>query len=156
MDLHAYLSYLIGNTADAYDVLQETNLLLWRKAADYDSCKPFLNWARTFAYFQALKFRKTRQRERLVFDDALLERVAARAEEETDHHRLLANLEICFSRLTPRQRDVMIAKYRRDESLAVIAQRMECSLATVGMLLMRIRKRLALCLRDAMARENLA
>ena len=152
-DLHAFLSYLIGNTTDAYDVLQETNLILWRKAQEYDAQRPFLNWARTFAHFQALKFRKSRQRDRLIFDDDLLQQAVVLAEGETAHQRLLEHMEICFSRLTPGQREVMLAKYNRKESLAAIAQRMECSVAAVGMLLMRIRKRLAQCVREAVARE---
>lgn len=153
-ELHAYLSYLVGNTVDAYDVLQETNLVLWRKAAAYDPLKPFLVWARTFAYYQALKFRKTRSRDRLVFDDDMLRFVAACAEEEAPHHGLMDKMERCFERLSEEQRAVMLAKYHERESLASMATRLGCSVAAVGMLLMRIRKALARCIEEASAHEG--
>ncbi|MDD4101006.1 MAG: sigma-70 family RNA polymerase sigma factor [Kiritimatiellae bacterium] len=155
-DLHSYITYLLGNITDAYDVLQETNLILWQKAKTYDAAKPFLAWARSIAYFQALKFRKSRSRERLVFDNDLLETVAARAEDETGHQHLLDKMELCFERLSPEQRAVMFAKYQEGDSLAVIAEKMGCSVASVGMLLMRIRRKLAKCIREAVAREATA
>lgn len=148
--LHAYLSYLVGNTHDAYDVLQETNLILWQKAGAYEADKPFLNWARTIAFYQALKFRKTQSRERLVFDDDVLRQVAAYAEcgEENEHHRLLDRMEECFGRLAPEQRAVMLAKYQEGATLAELGARLGCSSAAAGMLLMRIRKVLARCVRE--------
>lgn len=153
-ELHAYLSYLVGNTVDASDVLQEANLVLWRKAEEYDPDKPFLAWARTVAYYQALRFRKTRSRDRLVFDDDMLRFVAACAEEEPPHHRLMDKMERCFERLSDEQRVVMLAKYREGESLATLAGRLGCSVAAVGMLLMRIRKALARCIEEMPMREG--
>ena len=34
--LHAFIVSLVWNPADADDVLQETNLVLWQKAAEFD------------------------------------------------------------------------------------------------------------------------
>lgn len=156
LDLHAYLAYLIGDTTDAYDVLQETNIALWRKAALYDPKQPFLVWARRFAHFQYLKFRKDRSRDALVFDNDLVERVAARAESESSHHRLLAIMERCLQKLNPGQRELMRAKYQEGESLASLAQRKQSTVSAIGMLLMRIRRILAECIREGMAREGVS
>src|SRR5574344_2386568 len=77
-DLKLYIFSLLGDTPDAMDVLQETNLDIWRKAATYDPSRPFLPWARTLAHFQVLKYRQTNQRAKLVFDDALFESITER------------------------------------------------------------------------------
>jgi len=36
---------MVRNAADADDVLQETNLVLWRKTADFDPAREFMPWA---------------------------------------------------------------------------------------------------------------
>lgn len=50
----AYLCTLLARAEDARDVLQETDLVLWKKAADYDPARPFEPWAFRFAHWQAL------------------------------------------------------------------------------------------------------
>ncbi len=62
--LYAFLLSLIPHPADADEVLQETAVLLWTRAAQYDPDQPFLHWAMAFARFQALKFRKYSARHR--------------------------------------------------------------------------------------------
>ena len=52
--LHAFILSMVWNPAEAEDVLQETNLVLWEKAAEYDPSRPFLPWAMRFAQFQAM------------------------------------------------------------------------------------------------------
>jgi threonine dehydratase len=52
--LHAYIFSLVWNPADADDILQETNIVLLKKAAEYDTNRDFLPWALTIARFQAL------------------------------------------------------------------------------------------------------
>ena len=46
--LYAYLCTLLVRSDDARDVLQETNVVLWKKAADYDPTRPFEPWAFRF------------------------------------------------------------------------------------------------------------
>lgn len=45
--LHDYLFALIQDASRTNDILQETNLVLWRKADEYNASRPFLPWART-------------------------------------------------------------------------------------------------------------
>mgnify|MGYP001197265003 CR=1 FL=1 len=81
-NLFVYLCALTGNADAARDVLQETNLALCREAERFDPSRPFLPWGRAVAYYQVLSWRKKQFRERLVFDDELLEDVAAALNEE--------------------------------------------------------------------------
>ena len=154
--LFNYISFLLGDSADARDVLQETNLDLWRKASTYDEEQPFLPWARAIAYYQVLTFRKKQSRDRLLFDDELLETMAAQpsGEDEEQFARLSAFLKECRGRLNEFQRAVLAARYEERRSLGEIAQERRCSVPAVGMSLMRIREALGHCLRSKLAEER--
>ena len=112
--LYAFIVSLLGGVNDANDVLQETNMKLCRKCSQYDPQQPFLRWAYSFARFEVLACRKSRQRSRLVLDDGLLATVAAELEDssaETD--RQMKMLEDCIGQLNARQRELIAARYGR-------------------------------------------
>lgn len=146
-DLHTYIAYLVGNPDEAMDVLQETNLVLWREAARYDEKRPFLAWAKTVAYYQVLTHFKKRSRDRLVFDEDM---VLLLAEADTGHHsgmqERLRLLDVCFKKLNQMQQAVMKWRYYRDWPVHRIAQKYDCSEASVSMLLTRTRRALAECI----------
>ena len=77
--LHAFIISMVWNPADADDLLQETNLVLWQKADDFDPTRPFLPWAMRFAQLQVMAWLKHRQRQRVVFDDDLVRLLATEA-----------------------------------------------------------------------------
>ncbi|MDD4623347.1 MAG: sigma-70 family RNA polymerase sigma factor [Kiritimatiellae bacterium] len=151
-DLQTYIAYLVGNPDDAQDILQDTNLVLWREASRYDAKRPFLAWAKTVAYYQVLTFFKKRSRDRLVFDQDM---VLLLAEADSGHHtgmqeRLLL-LDACFKKLTQMQRAVMKWRYYRDWPVRRIAKKFECSEASISMLLTRTRRALAECIERSLA-----
>ena len=61
---------------DIDDVVQNANLAVIRRMDDYDPARPLLPWLIAFAKMQILAFRAKRGAERLVFDEAALERLA--------------------------------------------------------------------------------
>lgn len=154
--LFNYISYLIGNCADARDVLQETNLDLWRKAGTYDVERPFLPWARAIARYQVLTFRKRQSRDRLLFDEELLETAMAQPQEKDEENllRMFTFLKQCREKLSDLQKSFVKARYENGGSLRSIAQEYGCSVPSVGMALMRIRSTLAQCVRGRLAEEG--
>src|SRR5271169_2636215 len=74
--LLAFLRVMLGNNADAEDVLQRASMTIWRKFSEYDPTKDFFAWASSFAFYEAKNFQRTSARSRLHFDDALMERLA--------------------------------------------------------------------------------
>jgi len=155
--LFNYISYLLGNCADARDVLQETNLDLWRKAGTYDVERPFLPWARAIARYQVLTFRKRQSRDRLLFDEELLETVMAQPPEEDEESmlRMFNFLKQCRGKLSDLQKSLVKDRYENGGSLRSIAQAYGCSVPSVGMALMRIRSTLAQCVRGRLSEEGL-
>lgn len=150
-DLFVYISALTGNAESARDILQETNVVLCREAERYDPGRPFLPWARTVAYYQVLSWRKRNYRERLVFDDALLEDVAEALNEETPvPHAQLDALEGCLKKLPERMRSLFEARYA--QGLRVDKLAVTCGLApnAVAASLYRIRQLLRACVEEAL------
>src|SRR6516164_8516196 len=76
--LWAYVFPLLPDHVAAQDVLQETNLTLWRKADDFQPGTSFLAWGCQAAYFHVLSYRRRMRRDRLVFDDDVLGYLAER------------------------------------------------------------------------------
>jgi RNA polymerase sigma-70 factor (ECF subfamily) len=150
--LYAYVCVLLGTSAGAADVLQETNVVLWEKADEYDPARPFLPWACRFAHFQVLAHRKRLSRDKLVFDDELLAAVSdalLRRDEAAD--RELEALDGCIGKLPPRQRDVLDARYREGEPVESIARRTGSSPNALAAELYRVRKLLMDCIRRTLS-----
>ena len=104
--LYAYVCALLGSSEAASVVLQETNLILWEKVADYDPSRPFLPWAYRFAYFQVLAYRKGVSRDRLLFDEKLLTHVSEEFQGRNGlSERKVEALESCLGKLVGDQRD---------------------------------------------------
>ncbi|HRR33022.1 MAG TPA: sigma factor [Kiritimatiellia bacterium] len=82
--LFGYICALTGHSQDARDILQDTNLRIWKEAERYDEKRPFLAWAKTLAVYEIMTYRKRLSRERLVFDDDVFESVVDQAEIQPD------------------------------------------------------------------------
>ena len=59
-DLYAYINTLLVGDIATSDVLQDTNLDLWKRLDNYDFNRAFLPWAYGFAHQRVLAYRKTR------------------------------------------------------------------------------------------------
>src|SRR5258708_7231695 len=82
--LYAYVHTLVPHHADAEEVLQNTNLVLWREFGTFEPGTNFAAWACRVALNQVLAWRKKRQRDRLQFSDAALAAVAAETDDRDD------------------------------------------------------------------------
>ena len=152
--LYAFISTLLGGAEGAGDVLQETNIVLWNKAADYDPARPFLPWAYTFARFQVMAWRKKQSRDRLVLDDDLLDRVADDfVTLDVTAERQLEALEGCLSKLAPTQRELLDSRYTKGEPVNEIAMRTGRDENVVSASLYRIRRALMKCVEATLGQE---
>ena len=153
--LYAYVCSLLGTSAGAADVLQEANVVLWEKAAEYDPSRPFLPWAYKIAYFQVLAHRKRLSRDKLVFDDEMLGQVAeSLARRDEDAGRQLEALDGCVAKLSPRHRELVDARYHQGQAVESIARRLRKAPNAVAAELYRVRKALMDCVRLRLAAED--
>jgi len=149
--LYAYVVTLLGGSADAADVLQETNAVLWAKAAEYDPARPFIAWAYGFTHMQVLAHRKRLSRDRLLFDDEILGHVAAEYARQDSADGQLEALELCLAKLSAEHRRLIRERYADGRSVNAIAAESGTDPNAVSAVLYRIRKALADCIRGQLA-----
>ncbi len=151
--LYAYILSLLGDPEVASDVLQETNLVLWRKAPDFTLGTNFKAWAFRTAHFQVMAQRQRQIRNKLVFDDDLVETFAHEADAHDDDHFLRRQraLETCIEKLADRQRDIILQRYYKERPVAQIAVRLKIAANAVSQLLFRARQNLVECVNRELA-----
>lgn len=145
--LYSYIFSLVLNADDAQEVLQETNLALWRKRDEIHEITNFPAWACRVAYYEVLAFRKRAARDKLVFsfDDALLASLASEAEGSVWQDSRGARLQACLRTLSHHSRELLQLRYATSLSVGEVARKMGRSAAAVSQSLYRIRKRLLDC-----------
>jgi RNA polymerase sigma-70 factor (ECF subfamily) len=154
----AVFGYIMSLTHDhtrAQDILQETNLTIWRKADDYEEGTHFNAWACRIAYFHVLNHRRKFAREQLVFDEAVFDYLAERQEERaaSADERLRA-LRQCVEALPDKQRRLVERRYEPGASLKDIADQDGTNENALSQALFRIRTALQKCVERRLAQEN--
>jgi RNA polymerase sigma-70 factor, ECF subfamily len=76
--LAGYVHTLIPSWHDAEDILQNTKLRLWEQFDSYRPNADFAGWAFTIAGYLVREYRKRCQREKVFFNDELLEKLTQR------------------------------------------------------------------------------
>lgn len=142
-----YIVSLCHDHALAKDILQETNLTLWRKAEDFEAGTSFPAWACRTAYFHLLNHRRKQTREQLVFDEEVFDYLAERQEERAaSSDRRLEALRTCVAALPAAQRDLIERRYQPGASVRDIARDDGKSEGAVSQALFRIRVALQRCI----------
>jgi RNA polymerase sigma-70 factor, ECF subfamily len=147
---------LLGNVADAEEVVQDCGLILWKKFHEFQPGTSFIHWACQVARFQALKVREKRFRGPHLFSNDFMASFAVAINDES-----LAKLELrreafaeCIKRLSPADRELIIRRYREGTSTREVAESLERSVQGTRRSLQRIREALAECVRRKLAREE--
>jgi len=150
--LYAYILALVPNRHDANDILQDTNLVLWRRSGEYQEGTNFLAWAYRIAHFKVLAHHRDRLRDRHIFDDELFDQLAEQAGRRShDSEAAAAFLEDCVAELPPAQREMIQERYAPGGSVEEIARRLGRSAASISVTLSRIRHTLLECIRRKLA-----
>tara|TARA_R110002049_G_scaffold2750_4_gene21986 strand:+ start:167292 stop:167924 length:633 start_codon:yes stop_codon:yes gene_type:complete len=144
--LFSYVFSMLADHTRASDVLQETNLVLWRKRDEFQEGQPFLPWAFAIARFQVLANIRDRKRERCLLDSDLVEMLARSAEVEADaFEETRIALRECLSDLTPKNRELVRDRYFRAMPINQLAETLGRGSSAIKVALLRIRRQLAEC-----------
>lgn len=144
----AYILSLVGDPNTARDILQDTNVVLWRKARKFDEDTNFMSWALAVARLEVLSFRRNHQRDPHVFDAQLVEQLADEYAATSDDPDVRQRaFEDCLEELAPRQRELLSARYAPAGSVQGMAKRRGQSAGALSVTLSRIRKALANCVK---------
>jgi RNA polymerase sigma-70 factor (ECF subfamily) len=149
--LHAYILSLLPDPALADDVLQETNVTLWRKASEYAPGTAFTAWACQVAWYKVLSARRRLARDRHCFGDELLDYLAERQAQRAEGlEPRRAALRDCLAKLPEVQRLLLRDRYRPGASVQAIARDSGRTVGVVSQTLYRIRTTLEECIRGSL------
>lgn len=146
--LYQYVLALLPNLQDAEDVLQETNIICWRKFGEFEPGSSFLAWASRVAHFEVLKRRRARARDRAVqpLDDGVLEQLARDARDDADELAGVREaLQGCLKKLAPGDRELIVRRYSAGEQGKDLAEQLGRPANSVYKSLGRIREALLDC-----------
>ena len=152
--LYGFILKRLADREQTLEVLQRTNLVICRKADEFQQGSNFTAWAFTIAKFQVMAWRKSAGAERLVLTDQVYELVDKAAEREaTEVDERIPFLRQCLQTLRDTDRDLIKRRYRDGEQLEPLAESLAKSVDAIGMRLTRVRRQLANCVRASMDRE---
>jgi RNA polymerase sigma-70 factor, ECF subfamily len=151
--LFVYLVSLLGDVHEARNVLQETNLELWRKSDQFIEGTDFAAWSRRIAHFKLLAFLRDKKRDRHLFDEALLNQIAQRPQPAESDEALHLALRHCLAALPDGLRLLISRRYGSGHSIRQLAQRIDKSEAATKVMLLRVRKQLMRCIESQLAAD---
>ena len=154
--IYAYIRTLLGNSADAEDVLQETSIVLWDKFDDFDQVNGnFIAWSFKIAFYNCQNFRRKKGRSKVIFSDQVFNAVADKSAQMVDQldqrHELLA---VCIEKLSSQDRDLLRLRYDLNSSIEVTAQKSGRTTAAIYKALSRMRAALYQCVNRAISAQD--
>lgn len=130
------------------EVVQQTNAKLWEKRAEFKSGTHFHAWASAIARYEVLNYRKKQARDsRLTFSDELERTIADEVPQLLDDlpQQQIA-LRLCLGELTAENREMLLARYRGEESISQLAAKLGRSVGGLRVTLCRLREALLKCI----------
>ena len=159
-NLFAYIFSLLPHWSDAEDVFQQTSLVLWRKFGSFQPTAKtpdtdFLAWACRVAFFEVQNFRRTAGRDRLMFDNDLVEQLAVERDVSPQRGgRRRDFLLDCIAKLSEKQRDLIRYAYEGETTIRQLAEQLHRSPQTIYNRLNLIRRELFECVEDAVRQQE--
>jgi RNA polymerase sigma-70 factor, ECF subfamily len=154
LGLLRYITALVGNTDTANNILQETNLLLWQKADEFEAGTNFDAWATKVAYWQVKAYVRDRGRDRHVFSEELVTQLAESSEGAAEIDLTIQMLQRCLEVLRRADRELIALRYGSSFSVRQISSHLGKSPAAVKGALLRTRRALRACIERRLARER--
>lgn len=148
----AFILSLQPKFAEAEDILQETFLVISRKADSFTPGTNFLAWACTVARFKVLEFRRRQATQAAQISDAAVESLCGELPDGAFFEHRLGALRECLHRLAPRARELIWLRYQGACEPEEIARKMAWTPGSVRVALTRARGVLRQCV-DARMRE---
>ena len=153
-DLRAFIYALLPNSPEADDVLQNTNLILWRKKNAFKQGTNFHAWAFKIARIQVQhQYDRAKRETRLVFSESTLDKIEDAASDNPLRERELEALENCIGKLNDKQRNIVDARYRPGDSLEMHGKKTRATPGSLRISLFRIRAILRRCVEATLAGE---
>jgi RNA polymerase sigma-70 factor (ECF subfamily) len=146
--LRAFVLSMIPNFADAEDILQQANVVLWERFDQFQPGTSFMSWAGRVVYVEALQHLRKRRYDKNQFGEEFLKNVASvalRGEVDSRLNARILALGECVARLKPKQREMLQSRYFEGKSVEQMEQLFHRSTEAIYQTLSRIRRILHDC-----------
>ena len=144
--MRIYLAKLLANSSSTDDVLQECNKVLWIKREEWDSETIFLKWAYRVCFFQVKAYFRDQSREKLVFNDELLDIMGKEDPDQTTPKDREVAMNECLQRLHDHDKSLLLERYQGELSVDQIALREGIPANTLSQKFLRLRHQLLTCI----------
>lgn len=153
--VRSYIISQVPGSPDVRDILQETNILLWKKMDKFELGSNFGVWACTVAYYKILDYRRKQVRDEvLLFNDELLASFSQEAGQRTPdilEQKRLA-LRHCLSKVSDKDKLLLDARYKSNRGdLSSLSAKTGRSRASLRVSLHRLRASLHKCITKRIA-----
>ena len=152
--LYGYIYRRVANRDQAMEVLQQTNLVLCRKADDFEPGTNFNAWAATVAHYQILSYSKTLARDRLVFTDEVLAAIDESEPGNEMREAILKHLRYCLKKMSNDNQSLIKLRYERELSMEQLANEIGKKVGAVRVKLHRLRRGLRDCVETRVQEEQ--
>jgi RNA polymerase sigma-70 factor (ECF subfamily) len=157
--LRSFIGHLTPMVDSRADLLQEVNMVVWKKRESFrmtaDPGKDFRNWAYTIARFVVMNHQKQAKRDnRLVFGDELMEKLADDFEESDPRiaERMPA-LKRCLQKVPVSERHLLLERYSQHGAVEEEARSVGKSAAALRGMLFRLRIALRRCVEQELQQQ---
>lgn len=144
--IYSYIFNHVSNPSDTDDIMQQTSVALWENFEQFEEGSNFMAWACKVAYFRILRYRQTKQRNRLVLSDEVFELL------DKDFLRKMPELENrtqalseCLKELHPEDRKVFETVYNKEISIKDAAAQLKRKVKGLYKLMSRLKDRMKIC-----------
>jgi RNA polymerase sigma-70 factor, ECF subfamily len=153
--LYGYIYTLVRNSADADDLLQETNLVLWNKRSECILVKNFSAWACRIAFFKVQNFLKTRSRSRVCFNENLISKISEMQIDNVDMHTINSALLVnCLEKLSSSSQQLLKLCYDENQTIQEVAKQLDRPVGSIYNGLRQIRLKLWKCIKYAIIKDG--
>ncbi|NWK57405.1 sigma-70 family RNA polymerase sigma factor [Verrucomicrobiaceae bacterium N1E253] len=158
-EILAYIHSLLPGDASVNDILQRTNLVIWKKRQHFELGTNFRAWAFSIARWEVRAFLKERKRKSwLIIDEELAEKVTQTMEHVSQDNPmtdLREALDACLHKLNEGERELLTHRYHSDAPLKVFAEAHGRPVTSLKTSLCRIRASLKRCIEAAQKRAGI-
>ncbi|PAY19686.1 RNA polymerase factor sigma-70 [Rhodopirellula sp. SM50] len=158
--IRRFVRSLLPSNQGVDDVMQETALECWKKYESFtpdnaeDAVDEFIRWACVIARYKVLSWQRDSSRDRLVFRESVIERLAQDAMQNLEQReRERKAIETCLGQLDADQRRLVLSVHSPGESIAKIAEETGVKTRRLYSKVNALRKRLLDCVQGRLVEE---
>lgn len=149
--LRCFVRTLLPTWDDVDEVMQSVSIAAWTKFDQFNLQTDFARWAATIARYEVLNYRRSKARDRLVFDEALILLLADECQEEfAQSEQERQALDGCLEKLPMHQRELVLRVYTAGQKIKPIAEEIGVSPNALYKTLARLRLILLQCIEDTL------